>query len=93
MLDFSHITDLRASLPSDNFYNCFGSSHPVAHWPIKVLIILFPYVIFTSSESCTAAPILLNDITLTLIYSSTLDILSVPFCDPALVCPHLSAIA
>ena len=28
MLGFGHITDLRASLPSDNYYSHFGSPWP-----------------------------------------------------------------
>jgi len=39
MLDFSHITDLRASLPSNNVFNFFGSA-TVVHFSMLLYCII-----------------------------------------------------
>jgi hypothetical protein len=52
--------------------------------------IISPPFIFTKPESYMAACIR-NDTTLTLIYPSMPNTLSVPSCDSPLACPHLSA--
>jgi hypothetical protein len=91
MLVFSHVTDLRASLPSNNFS---FKQLQVFLLPRDYVVLannMSNYTILTNPESCTTA-CTRNDIILP-IYPSMLDTLSVPFCDLPLACPHLFATA
>jgi hypothetical protein len=82
MLVFSLVTDLRASLPSNNFSRSFANND--INYTIPSI------VIFTGPKSCAVVS-LWNDITLALIYSLMRYTPSVPFCVSPLACPHLFA--
>lgn len=88
MLAFSHVTDLRASLPSNNFSNFF---HSLTAMYLSIIMSIILSLLALNPARLHGR--IRNDIILVPIYSSMLDTLSVPSYDPPLACPHLSATA